>query len=187
MGHTLEVSFYPWSRAVMSAEKQGQYVGYFPEYFYETTEFVFSDPMGKGPVGLVERVEKPIKWETVEDLKKYTLGIVQDYINTPELDALIEAGEVSVQSVTSDDQNILKVAMGRVDAAVIDPNVFSYLASKDPVVSGVRNEVKMNEKLLAEADLFVAFANTPTGKAWREIFNEGLSRIDVKQIMAENM
>lgn len=187
MGYQLEVEFYPWSRAVALATRDEKYAGYFPEYWYESDEFSFSDPMGIGPLGFVENVNKPITWRSINDLTAYRIGTVQDYVNTDELDAMIANGSIKAEPVTSDARNILKVAAGRIDMAVIDSNVFSFLTAHDAQVTPVADRVKMNSKLLVDKELFVAFKNTPGGKQWKDIFNAGLAKIDVEAIMAQHM
>lgn len=187
MGHTLEVDFFPWSRAVALAKGDHSYVGYFPEYLYESQDFVFSDPMGKGPLGFVEQSSNSIQWESLDDLKNYQIGVVQDYVNTAELDAMIASGEIDASSVTSDAQNVLKVAAGRVDLAVVDSNVLDFLLANDSRVSNVKGKVQMNDKLLVTKDLYIAFKNSPAGQKWKKVFDEGLKKIDVQSIMSSNM
>lgn len=187
MGHTLVVEFYPWSRAVALATSNDKYLGYFPEYLYESDEFLFSNPMGVGPLGFVENTTKPITWNSMSDLTAYSVGVVQDYVNTEELDSMIAAGSIKAQAVASDAQNILKVAAGRIDMAVIDSNVLDYLLKNDPQVSSAVGKVQMNSKLLVDKELFIAFKNTSNGQKWRDIFNEGLTKIDVDAIMAQHM
>ncbi|GGD53288.1 substrate-binding periplasmic protein [Lacimicrobium alkaliphilum] len=187
MGHELIVEFYPWSRAVKLASDDKKYAGYFPEYSYESDDFVFSEPMGKGPLGLVQQTGNPIKWNTISDLTQYKLGVVQDYINTAELDGLIASGRISAQAVVSDDKNVQKVAAGRIDAAVIDQNVLKYLLSNEANLRKLADKVEMNDRLLVNKDLHIAFENTQEGKKWRDIFNEGLKKIDVKAIMAKHL
>jgi polar amino acid transport system substrate-binding protein len=184
MGHTLVVDFYPWSRAVkLASEGAGKYAGYFPEYSYDSNEFVFSAPMGQGPLGLVESKSKPIEWSNVADLAKYKIGVVQDYVNTEELDAKIAAGEIKAQTVTSDDINVQKVAGGRIDAAVIDSNVFNYLVNNEDKLKSFQGALQMNQQLLVVKDLHVAFRNDDTGKKWLDIYNQGLQKIDIKSLM----
>lgn len=187
MGHELIVEFYPWSRAVALATNNDKYAGYFPEYYYDSEEFLFSDPMGQGPLGFVEAVDNPVEWNSLEDLTEYSIGVVQDYVNTEELDQMIASGEINASAVTSDSQNVLKVAGGRIDMAVIDSNVLDYLLENDPRVSGVVGKVQMDEKLLVEKDLYIAFKNNGDGEKWLDIFNEGLTKINVDAIMAEYM
>ncbi|PVY76341.1 amino acid ABC transporter substrate-binding protein (PAAT family) [Tamilnaduibacter salinus] len=187
MGHELTVDFYPWSRAVALAKRDDQYVGYFPEYHYESDEFVFSNVMGTGPMGFVEPSDQPVAWETLSDLTDARLGVVQDYVNTAKLDQMIDDGQINASAVASDRQNVLKVAAGRIDLAVIDSNVLTYLLENDERVSSVRDKVQMNDKLLVTKKLYVAFRNNADGRRWQDIFNKGLKKIDVKAIMSRNM
>lgn len=187
MGHQLEVDFYPWSRAVKLAHQNNTpYVGYFPEYYYDTVEFVFSLPMGMSPLGLVEQRKYPISWVSVKDLRAYRLGVVQDYVNTEELDRAIADDLQPAEVVTSDEYNIKKVAAGRIDAAVIDVYVMRFLL-RQPKLGSLADKVQLNSQLLANKNLYVAFKNTPEGRRWQAIFNEGLQRIDVAEIMADHL
>lgn len=186
MGHELVVEFFPWSRAMVLATNNPKYGGYFPEYYYESEDFVFSDSMGKGPLGFVENVDNPVEWSSLDDLTSVQIGVVQDYINTEALDQMIADGQISVQTVRSDAQNVLKVASGRVDMAVIDSNVLSYLLENDSSVAMAIGKVQMNDTLLVEKNLYIAFKNNAEGLKWRDIFNQGLTRIDVDAIMADN-
>jgi polar amino acid transport system substrate-binding protein len=184
MGHELKVDFFPWSRAVKHASQpDSKYAGYFPEYYYESNEFSFSNPMGKGPLGLIENKKKPIVWSAVKDLTQYKIGVVQDYVNTAEVDALIASGKIKAQTATSDETNIRKVAGGRIDAAVIDTNVFSYFLANSKDLEKAQEQVQINAKLLTEKELFVAFKNSTEGKKWLAIYNEGLKKIDITAVM----
>jgi polar amino acid transport system substrate-binding protein len=188
MGHELVVDFFPWSRAVKLASEPGsKYAGYFPEYLYESNEFTFSAPMGQGPLGLVENVASPISWAEVSDLAKYKLGVVQDYVNTEELDALIASNVIKPQVVTSDEINVQKVAGGRIDAAVIDANVFNYMLANSSKLVKNKDKVQMNAKLLMNKELYVAFRNDADGKKWQEIYNQGLAKIDIDALMTEHL
>lgn len=108
-GHELIVDFYPWSRAVNSAlQANSKYVGYFPEYMHETSDFIFSDATGTGPLGLVQNSAKPITFSSVNDLSGKRIGVVQDYVNTKELDDMIASGTIKGDAAPSDVLNIKK-------------------------------------------------------------------------------
>ncbi|MCG9583015.1 ABC transporter substrate-binding protein [Vibrio tubiashii] len=183
MGYELVIEFKPWVRAVALASKSDKYVGYFPEYYFNTDEFVFSDSIGSGPLGLVENIKFPIEWSSLEDLTLYRIGVVQGYVNTAEFDLLVEEGMIQVEASANDIRNIYKVAKGRLDAAVIDSNVLDYLIGIDPRSDMLGNRVKMNSRLLESKELYLAFKNTPEGHNWRDVFNEGLKKIDVSSIV----
>ncbi|MBE3667963.1 ABC transporter [Vibrio navarrensis] len=178
MGYALEVEFHPWPRAIAKVAKSEQFVGYFPEYEFATQEYVFSTSLGSGPLGFVENINKPIGWKSLRDIIPFRVGVVQDYINTPELDAMIAAQQLYVEQSANDLLNIYLVAKGRLDIAVIDANVLAYLVEADPKADFLRQQVKMNEKLLVEKQLHIAFKNTPLGIQWRDTFNRGLAQVD---------
>ncbi|MCG9684256.1 transporter substrate-binding domain-containing protein [Vibrio sp. Isolate23] len=184
MGYELVVDFQPWVRAVALASKSDKYVGYFPEYYFENSEFIFSDPIGSGPLGLVENTRYPVRWEALSDLKHFRIGVVQGYINTTEFDNMVKAGELQVEASANDARNIHKVAKGRLDVAVIDPNVLEYLISIDVRESLLRKRLRMNAKLLENKMLYMAFKNQPQGQSINKIFNQGLEKIDIESIVS---
>ncbi|MBL4913709.1 ABC transporter substrate-binding protein [Shewanella schlegeliana] len=186
-GHTLVVDFYPWSRAVrMASRRDSKYLGYLPEYTYPTDKFIFSLPMGRSALGIVEQKIHPISWTQQSDLNHYTIGVVKDYVNTRELDKMMALGIQPFEAVASDLHNVNKVATGRIDAAIIDEHVLQYLLAQ-PNMKHVRDKVQFNKKLLTYKELFIAFKNNHAGRMWRDRFNQGISKIDVQQILEKNM
>ncbi|KJY76865.1 substrate-binding periplasmic protein [Vibrio nigripulchritudo] len=187
MGHQLEVDFFPWNRAVSLAKSSDYYVGYFPAYYFKTNKLLLSEPMGSGMLGLVENVDKPIRWRALTDLVPYTIGVVSGYRNTREFDEMIHSGQLEAQESMTDTQNALKVASFELDLAVIDENVLRYLRMHDPEVSQVKEKLQLNKKPLVYKDLYIAFTRGPEGERWLEVFNQGLGKIDADQIMRDYM
>ncbi|MCD8522104.1 MAG: transporter substrate-binding domain-containing protein [Saccharospirillaceae bacterium] len=186
MGYNLVVEFYPWSRAVHLAKDQGsKYAGYFPEYYSDdiATEFTFSEAMGSGPLGFVQPAAKPVSWSSLDDLKAYQVGVVKDYVNTADFDAMVAAGQLKVSEVISDKNNIQKAAFGRIDLAVIDKNVLEYSVKTDPDLVKVKDKISFNDKLLEDKKLFICFKKDK--QAMADIFNEGLKKIDAAKIQAD--
>lgn len=188
MGHELIVEFYPWSRAVALVRDPGsKYVAYLPEYFAEDFEFLLSESFGSGPLGLVENVKKPLSWQTIDDLSAYRIGVVQDYVNTPEFDQHMADGVITTETVTADSQNVKKVGFGRIDAAIIDTHVLAYLLENDPALADAEQKVRMNDRLLAEKSLHAAFRKDAEGQRWLDMFNQGLERIDAPAVLREHL
>lgn len=184
-GHSMEVVFLPWQRAVATGLGEG-YVGYFPEYYspeLAEEKCAFSAKMGSGPLGFVESTSAPVEWTTLDDLAGLEIGTVSGYVNTPEFDARAADGRLSVQPANDDLTNVRKVAAGRLDIAVIDSNVLRWLVDQNPDLDG---QVQMNGTLLADKELFVCFQKSPAGDAAREAFNAGLGQIDVPALMSGN-
>jgi len=187
MGYTLKIDFYPWERAVNLAKTDSPYSGYFPEYWSDDNakDFVYSDPMGVGPLGFVERKDAPVKWKTLDDLKGITIGTVSGYINTTQFDSMAASKVLTVEAVDDDATNIAKVANGRIPLAVIDPNVMRYLLKTDPSLAGYKDQVEFNAKVLEMKKLYVCFKPGAEGQRLSKIFDAGLKKIDVEKVMQD--
>lgn len=184
-GNSVKIEFYPWSRAVDMAKTDKGYIAYFPEYYSKANEasFLYSDPIGVGPLVFVERKAAPVTWDTYDSLKGKKIGVVKDYVNTDELDAKIASKVLTADVAPDDVKNILKLAAGRIDVAVIDANVFSYLLKNDASVKAVAGQLQVNSKILEDKKLYVCFKKTPEGEKALKEFNQGLKKIDIEAIM----
>jgi polar amino acid transport system substrate-binding protein len=183
-GYELEVRFFPWTRVMQEARSDSGIVGYFPAYLGEWRAhgFHFSDRVGKSPLGLAQRTDVRLSWQSVVDLGRYTIGTVLGYGNTAEFDKLVHDGMIPVDLSTSDALNLRKVLGKRVDAAVIDAHVFDYLVHTDPVLAVERDTLTMHDRLLAVQDLVVCFPKTHEGERLLELFNEGLRQVPTEAI-----
>ena len=189
VGLKLVVDFYPWSRAVrLAGAPTSKYIGYLPEYYAQSldADFYFSNEIGRGPLGFVERTDAPVLWSELSDLKPYTIGVVRDYVNTRAFDALVERGELTVQSVTSDVLNLRKVNAGRIDLAVIDKHVMHYWLERDDKLIQRKASLQFNTKMLADKKLFVCFKRSELGEKVRSLFNQGLAMVDIEVIMQKH-
>lgn len=190
MGYNLVVEFLPWSRAVNLAKQPGsKYMGYFPEYYSDDVakEFAYSDAMGTGPLGFAQNAKKPVNWNSLDDLSNFSIGVVRDYVNTTEFDSRVASGKIKVIPVSADVNNMQKVAAGRIDMAVVDKNVMNYLFANDPKLASMKGKASFNSKLLEDKKLYVCFKNSGQGTKLRDIYNQGLQKIDVKAIMDKHL
>ena len=187
MGYSLTVEFYPWKRTVHLAKEDANYDGYFPEYYAEELkqDFILSDPMGSGPLGFAQAKTKPVKWSKLSDLKPKKIGVVSGYVNTAEFDAMAAKGELNTSAASSDTKNLLKLVSGRLDLAVIDKNVMTYLLQSDPELKAHADKLEFNNTLLEDKKLYICFKKNARGEKLTKIFNEGLKKIDVEAIMKQ--
>ena len=188
MGYELEVDFYPWARVItIAADESNKYAGYFPEYFNQDIgqQYLYSDSIGSGPLGLAENTAHEVSWHSLEDLSGFSIRIVSGYVNTAEFDQMVADGALKAFPVVADKQNIRKVAYGRIDLAVIDQYVLDYMLMTDPELMPLKDKVRINNHLLENKQLFVCFKRTYPHLA--DVLNEGLQRIDVARIQQEYM
>jgi polar amino acid transport system substrate-binding protein len=185
MGYKLNITFLPWSRAVEEARRGKGVAGYFPEYYSSdvAANFTLSQPMGRGPLALAQRKDHRIEWRNIEDLSQWTVGTVQDYVNTPAFDERAAKHQQPIDVAPDDSLNLLKLDAGRVDLAIVDPYVFNWLAENDAKVRTIATKLEINTHQIEVKDLYVCFRRDKEGKRLAEIFNEGLKRIDTAAIM----
>ncbi len=186
-GMELQLRFFPWNRAVALARSDAAYMAYFPEYYdvANAQQFLYSDPIGSGPLAFAQRRTQPLVWSRYEDLAGKTIGVVRGYLNTEELDARIAQGSLRANEAPDDAKNLLKLASGRVDVAVVDANVFRYLAQHDPDVRAVASTLELHPRVLENKQLYVCFKNTAKGRALRDAFNRALKTVPIDAIMRQ--
>lgn len=187
VGYELEILFYPWNRAVDEAQNNPEVMGYFPEYPSEerAREFLFSDSVGKSPLGFAKRRARSLSWRDYDELRYYVIGTVDGYVNTERFDRMVASGEIQTDVSVSDTLNVRKVLAGRVDMGVVDMNVYEYLLKNDALLHSRRGELRMDSRLLAINDLYVCFRKGAEGEALLKLFNEGLSRISPLSIQRD--
>lgn len=182
-GYSTEIVFYPWARAVHTAE-YGRADGVFPEYYDESRKerFIYSDPFPGGPVGLYKRKDTRVSYridprvnqtEALRDLKEYHFGIVRKYINTIEFD---NAHFLYKEEASSDELNIKKLYNRRIHFMFIDKFVAGYLIRNR--FPQYESELEFMEPPLEHKMLFIAFSRQAEGYEEKlAAFNAGLERI----------
>lgn len=173
----LLIHFQPWSRAIRSATTEPEIVGYFPRYFANDNLCLYSDSIGTSRVGLAVRSDISVRWDKLEDLAQYRIGVVRGYRNAPEFDALVAEGTLKVKEAASDELNLLKLVYGRLDAAVIDEQVMHYWMAHDPQLRQSADKLAFAPQLLAEPTMHVYFTPGEAGEQARLQLNRGLQQV----------
>ncbi|MBO9473793.1 transporter substrate-binding domain-containing protein [Shimia sp. R10_1] len=180
-GDTATVQVFPWNRAVNLAAKDPAWIGVYPEYYDSTADAeasgdrcLYSASFGKSPVGFVHRSDNAFDWSGHGDLSAYKIGVVQGYLNEETFDAMVADGRLKVDAGPTDASNLSKVAAGRIDAAVIDRNVFEHLIATEASLADHAGALTFHAVPLAEHDLHVCFENSDAGRAARDRFNGSL-------------
>lgn len=163
VGVDVKFSFHSWSKSMSLGEEEG-YVGYFPAWIEEVKPgFTASSTLFTSPVGFVEPRNKPLVWHSLTDLKGKVIGISQNYGNTVEFNRLVREGVIRVEVVESDDTNLRKVALGRLDGALMDINNARYFLSVN--LRNLMGRVSINSKVLENKTLHLAFNGHNKDKA----------------------
>jgi len=71
----------------------------------------------------------------------------------------------------------------RLDIAVIDKLVLSYLLATESSLQDLADEIEFNDKPLEEKTLYMCFNDDEAGRALRDRFNAGLAQVDVDALI----
>ncbi|WP_034641486.1 substrate-binding periplasmic protein [Desulfovibrio inopinatus] len=183
VGLDVEVHFFPWKRAISTAQHDAHFVGYFPEYYAaHLSSCLFSASIGESPLGFAERIDHPVSWKSLEGLKPYSIGVVKGYVNTAAFDSLVMNEQLQVDLAGNDEINIAKLAAGRIDLAVIDKNVFQYLMATSPKLAEYRGRLRFNNTLLENKHLYICFRPGKSSQRLVDKFNTGLATVNVHEV-----
>jgi polar amino acid transport system substrate-binding protein len=185
-GIDLQVEFYPWTRAIVTSKKDASYAGFYPSWPEDVpADYTPSVVLFESPVGLVEPVDKPLRWNKLEDLAGKSIGTVQDYGNTPEFMALVNSGAIRTQIAINDLTNVRKVAAGRMDAAFIDLNNLDYFLRHE--AKDIAHKVQANKKAIGNKQLVLAINNKFNDQRAAAILKSGVAKINPDKIIKDYM
>jgi polar amino acid transport system substrate-binding protein len=173
-GYEVELTYLPWARVVAMA-KNGEFDGYLPEYYAESLkkDFLVSDPYPGGPLVFFKRKGQNITFNSLNDLKPYTIGVVRGYVNTVEFD---NASFLKKDPVRDDITNIKKLTAGRIDLMVADKFVgYHLIETQYPKAKGKLDVV---EPVLEKKELYLCISKKTANSAKKlSAFNNGLKKL----------
>lgn len=173
-GHTSDVEFIPWTRALKEVEEGKSDVVMGAYYNDERAEkYYFSDRIYSLDLGLIARPGLGVsKYESLRDLTPYSIGITRGFANSEEFDS---AAYLNKQVATFPNLNIRKLFRGRIDMAVMNFDLFRYEARKEGFCI---SDVEFMEPPLETHGLYLmASRNIPDGEQIMQDFNRGLATI----------
>lgn len=179
VGVKVEFVFYPWVQAIKKGEHPNV-VGFFPAWLEEIPSvFTPSEPLFRSPLGFIQQRDKPLVWSKLTDLKGKKIGVTEGYGNTMDFNRLVREKILTVESVKNDSTNVRKVALGQLDAALMDVNNARYLIHvTQPHLAG---RVTVNTRILEEKNLYFAF--NIHNKERSKKLKEGLKNVNFQRLV----
>ncbi|MCH4293413.1 transporter substrate-binding domain-containing protein [Shewanella sp. 3B26] len=123
-GYRVELKFYPFIRAtaLIKAGKADAIIGLW--YRREREAWAeYSAPLQSVEIGFLARKDAQIAFAELGELKGRLIGISRGYANPP----AIAANGLRTEEADSDETNLRKLLLGRVDMIVISRHVATYL------------------------------------------------------------
>lgn len=127
-GYNASVTFYPFARAALLV-KTGQADGIIGLWYRKEREqwAHYSAPIQAVQIVFYKRKDNPLSFSQLSELKPFTIGIGRGYANPPE----IAATGLTTEEGNSDEINLKKLFLKRIDLVLIGHNLAQYLIKKN--------------------------------------------------------
>ncbi len=124
-GYDLEVRFVPWKRAIVESV-DGLVDGVLGAWYNDerTKLFAYTDTIGESRLIFLKRKDQVIKYNTLQDLEKFRIGVVNGYTYTKEFD---QSPFLMKEVVVSSEINLRKLIYKRIDLTPDIEEVISYI------------------------------------------------------------
>lgn len=120
-GYTVEIKMLPWTRAlqmVQDGDADGIFCAFYSEERAKYLHYL-EEPLAYEAQFVYTLKDSPVKFDgTIESLKPYRIGMLQDYFFGAEFENAKKSGELRVEEVTDLPTDIQKLLEGRIDAMV---------------------------------------------------------------------
>lgn len=177
-GYRVEFLYYPWDRDVLMLQ-QGQLDAIMP---YSCTPSrlnygICSEPMVRGEIVLFHRVDQPLNWQRMDDLKHHRIAVTLGYSYGPEFDEALQQGRLQVEQGRNDDIGFRLLQLGRTDLHPQDRAV-GYAMLRKLFPGGEWRQITHSERYLNREPLRLLFRKDDAQAAeLLRIFNAGLRRL----------
>jgi len=171
----VELKYFPWKRS-FEMTKKGDFVGTFP---WQVTKDREKDFYISEQTILVEKTvffhlkDNEFNWETLDDLKKYKIGVTIGYSS----ENILEAKGIKVSKVPKEDLNYKKLLKSRIDAypAAFFVGYYQINMLFDPAKAALFTN---HSKPLSEDGYHMLISkNIPNGKELVAKFDKGLKML----------
>ncbi|MCG8572883.1 MAG: transporter substrate-binding domain-containing protein [Spirochaetes bacterium] len=180
-GYEVEEVIVPWSRCLDGAQKGTYDVVLTVWYASDRAEiYEYSDPFMSNVIRFITVKKKNIPYHTLEDLKGFKIGVIQDYVYD---EAFMKADYLNKIDATALESNLKKLLADRIDLTLEDEIVARYTINNDPALKKSKNQFIFLDKELSKKDLYVIVAKSnPRHKQLIKDFNEQLKIMKSKGI-----
>lgn len=180
-GYQVIIQYRPWARSLQEA-KSGISDGILSVWYSKEREafFAYSQPLYINKIGFYARNDHTVDLMDSTRRKNLRVGVVRGYANPP----AFEAEQLTTEEATSDEENLLKLAAGRVDLVLVDKGLASYLLN-DKLIE-LRNRLTWLEPSVDTLPLYVAFSKKSPG--WQKRladFNAALETLSKDGTLAQ--
>lgn len=159
----------PWRRALGDLEAGSAGVGGVYKTRERAARYDYSDPIYVERIVVVYADSQPIRFRSLADLEGRRVGVMSGWSYGEAFDRAVREGRVHASAATSDRQNLGKLVLGRLDAALLVEESALTLVQQ----AGYRN-VRIAAIPLTENPTYLAFNKSAGATALLQAFNRQL-------------
>ena len=150
---TLEAK--PWKRALAEMDEGKSGVGGIYKNNERVQKYDFSEPILAENTAVYFNKAKPIDFKTIADLSGKRIGVIRGWSYGDAFDAARKAGSFSVEEVTSDRANLMKLTEGRLDAVLAIEE-----AGKAAIATATLTNIGQSKAYVASNKAHLAFSKS---------------------------
>lgn len=174
-GFSVEYEYFPWKRSYSLVES-GQFDGTFPwaiteehiKKFYINKIFLIKD---EGVFFHLKSMQ--FDWNTLEDLKKYSVGVTIGYKE----EQIYKENGIIAQSVPTEDLNFKKILAGRIDVYQTS-KIVGYEIIKKIFTAEEASQFTNHPDPAVVNEFYILFSKkTSNGQKLADIFDAGLKKL----------
>jgi polar amino acid transport system substrate-binding protein len=181
-GYTPTIKILPWPRVIKGLERGSFDVIGNLWYTVAIAEWViYSQPYHHSHLKFITSKNNTIAFETLNDLKPYSIGIGIGYTTNTDFDTSTELKKIEIPLASNGMKMIL---LGRLDMVLDSEEVFLYLLCHD--FRKTAGEFKILEKALIPSPIYVGAAKeNPRGKKLIHDFNFAYAQLNEEGVIQE--
>jgi polar amino acid transport system substrate-binding protein len=188
-GITVEYSFFPWARSY-NLSSTGELDGTLA--WDDTPEHREQHYLSAEPTSIQEwvffyRTDRPLKWETLDDLAGKTLGVTTGYVYSDTFKELKQKGTVTFVESSSDEANFRMLLVGRIDAFPMERWV-GHSIMQSIFSAEKQAQITASPKSIAQFRSYLLLSKAVSQNEQRiSLFNRGFKRLQESGRYAEIM
>lgn len=170
--------FYPWNRSIELSRRGGiEATATWFESPDRRADFLLSDPLFDSKFLLYYLKDKPITWQTIDDLNGIKIGTTKGYFYGEAFVQAEKSRKITVIRASSDEINLKNLLLGRLDAFPLDQRVAEYMFANDLPAADAARIGHSAVAVHSRPQHLLISRKAANGEALIRLFNQGLSTI----------
>lgn len=182
-GYSVDIRFYPWARA-FELGKLGKVDAVWPSIHQKERDawFMFGSPVIRTNYILIKRRDLHLVFRGLDDAKPHIIGTLRGGITGSPLDTM--PADYRIEPATSFEQNLKKLAAGRIDFMTSERYTGAYLLKTE--FSALSDTVELVLPPISSINFYLMFSvNAPEAREKMQAFEKGLRQMRSNGLLAK--